>query len=214
MSTPDNNSDTPNSQQGSDEGSQQEIDYEKRFKDTQAAYTKQQQKLKAMEVENEALKKVAIPVVNIDEKKQAELDELLDSDPHAWRQEMNKLEDEATKFHNDSIATAVSEFTAQAELERRTQVLADYNKSHGVNITDEQINYDVPLRITDRLEKGEVTFEEFLDEVTDYLNLPKKVGTNTKTMGQPNLGKEGGDNTPTQDSKKKDFVESYKTMQF
>lgn len=214
MSTPEEQkpADTPNTQEP--EVTAPAIDYEKRYKDTQASYTRSQQLLKAAQAENEALKKVVTPTISISADKQKELDDLMYSDPQAWRKEMNQLEADAQKSHDDNIATAVSTVTAQAELERRAQVLAEFNQSHELNITDETIQFDVPPRLTKKLELGEVTFEQYLDDVADYLKLPKKVATANKTLEQPNLGKQGGDNTPTKTSQKKSFVEEYRKMQF
>lgn len=195
--------------------SQQQIDFEKRYKDTQAAYTKSQQELKAVKAKVDVLEKLTTPQIQIDAEAQKELDDLKYSDPDAWRAKMNNLELDARSKHQNLISTAEQQAAIQAEMDRRTQVLNEYNSSHpGFEITDEVIQLDVPTRITKKLESGELSFEDFLGEVKEFLYAPKKVGTTNKTLGQPNLGNLGGGDTPSDTSISKDIVANYKNIAY
>lgn len=210
MSTP-VNTDTP---EHSSE-SQQQIDFEKRYKDTQAAYTKSQQELKAVKAKVDVLEKLTTPQIQIDAEAQKELDDLKYSDPDAWRTKMNNLELDARSKHQNLISAAEQQAAIQAEMDRRTQVLNEYNRSHpGFEITDEVIQLDVPTRITKKLESGELSFDDFLGEVKEFLYAPKKVGTTNKTVGQPNLGNLGGGDTPSDTSISKDIVANYKNIAY
>lgn len=195
--------------------SQQQIDFEKRYKDTQAAYTKSQQELKAVKAKVDVLEKLTTPQIQIDAEAQKELDDLKYSDPDAWRAKMNNLELDARSKHQNLISTAEQQAAIQAEMDRRTQVLNEYNSSHpGFEITDEVIQLDVPTRITKKLESGELSFDDFLGEVKEFLYAPKKVGTTNKTLGQPNLGNLGGGDTPSDTSISKDIVANYKNIAY
>lgn len=195
--------------------SQQQVDYEKRYKDTQAAYTKSQQELKAAKAQVDVLEKLTTPQIQIDAETQRELDDLKYSDPDAWRTKMNNLELEARTKHQSTLSTAAQQAAMQAELERRTQVLDEYNRSHpGYEITDEVIQLDVPTRITKKLESGEISFDNFLTEVKDFLYAPKKVGTANKALGQPNLGNIGGGDTPSDTAVTLDIAANYKNIAY
>lgn len=210
MSTPVN---TDTIEQSSE--SQQQVDYEKRYKDTQAAYTKSQQELKAVTAQVDVLEKLTTPQIQIDAETQRELDDLKYSDPDAWRTKMNNLELEARTKHQSTLSTAAQQAAIQAELERRTQVLDEYNRSHpGYEITDEVIQLDVPTRITKKLESGELSFDNFLTEVKDFLYSPKKVGTANKALEQPNLGNIGGGDTPSDTAVTLDIAANYKNIAY
>lgn len=193
----------------------QQVDYEKRFKDTQAAYTKSQQELKAVKAKVEVLEKLTTPQIQLDAATQQELDDLKFSDPDAWRVKMNSIELEARQKHQSLLSEAEKAASIQAELERRTQVLNEYNRNHpGFEITDEVIQLDVPSRITKKLESGEISFDDFLVEVKDFLYSPKKVGSSNKVLNQPNLGTIGGGESPSEGAVNQDIAANYKNIAF
>jgi len=213
MGTPDVN--TATSTTSAVDSQQPKIDYEKRFKDTQAAFTKSQQALKEKEARLEALEKLTQPSLQLDEATKTELDSLKYEDPDAWRAKVNQLESEAVQKHQETLDEAGRLAAQQAELERRGQVLEEFNRSHpNIALTDEVIQYDVPPRITKKLENGEVSFEAYLEEVATYLQAPKVVGDGNKTLNQPNLSKVGGDDKPSDGAVKADIVKDYKNIVF
>lgn len=214
MGIPDNKTatSTPNTVDSSEES---KIDYEKRFKDTQAAFTRSQQALKEKEAKLAALEKLTQPSLNLDEATKAELDTLKYEDPDAWRAKVNQLEREAAQKHQETLDEAGRLAAQQAELERRAQVLEEFNSSHPtLQITDEVIQYDVPPRITKKLEDGSISFEAYLEEVHNYLNTPKVIGDGNKTLNQPDLTKTGGDSTPTKGAVDIDIAKDYADMVF
>ena len=187
---------------------------EQRRKDTQAGYTKGQQTIKALEAEKaELLKQLEQAAkVTIPQEDQERLDDLKYEDPEAWREEVNKLESKVTSESRAKLEELTGEARRAAEhsfeLERRQQVLSDFNASTNSPITDEIIANEVPPRITNKLAKGEVTFEEFLEEVTTYLGKGKAVG-NEQVLGQPNLSNVGGGVTPSDTKPEKNLSSSY-----
>jgi Skp family chaperone for outer membrane proteins len=213
MGTPEDNSATlvnDNNSQSTNGDTQPTVDWEKRFKDTQAAFTKSQQELKAKEAKLAALEEITTPRVELDAATKERLEDLKFSDPDAWRAEVNRLEAEANKAHRERLASVEAEATKQAELERRASVLASFNSYSDVKITDETIAYDIPARITKRLENGEVSFEQFLEEAASYLKAPKVVGDGNKTLEQPNLSEVGGNHSAAEYTAEPDSVASYR----
>jgi len=207
MSNPEQNADATPSQ-----GSES-VDFEKRFKDTQGAYTKSQQELKAAQAKIDILEKLAKPKVELDEATKTELDDLKYSNPDEWRARVNKLEIEAINKQQESLTLAQQEAMREAELASRAQLLDEYNRANpNLVITDDVIKYDIPPRITKKLEDGEVSFEEFLNETKNYLEKPKKIGDGNKTLNQPNLGLQGGNDAPSKDALGKDIVANYKDI--
>lgn len=195
-----------------DPATNQEVDWkaafenaEKRRKDTQAAFTKAQQTALAAKAELSVLKDMVKPGVSDEELKA--LDELMYADPKAWRLKVNSLELAKNAELQQKVTASIEQNTQQSELERRTQALAEFNVANPeIVLTDEVIQFDVPRRITSKLEKGEVSFEDFLAEVKEYLIKPKKVNT-TGVEPQPNLGDIGGGSTPN--PSKKALANSY-----
>jgi len=187
---------------------------EKRRRDTQAEFTKTRQSLKALEAEKaqlfEQLKDRTS--VSLTPEQTQELEDLKFSDPEAWRDKLNKYESEAKAKQQDELAGLTGDARkaaeAQFELERRQQVLKDFNDSSSVAITDEVIANDVPPRITKKLEDGKITFEDFLSEVKDYLSKGKVI-KNEETLNQPSLGKIGGGTTPSNEKADENLQDSY-----
>jgi hypothetical protein len=185
---------------------------EKRRRDTESAYGKARQELKAQAALVEELQQeiAARMDIQLSSDEREELEVLKYDDPEAWRKKINEYEKRARDSMQKEINEITSKASQQAEIERRKQVLQEFNESHqDAQIDDETILEDLPPRIIRRLEKGEVSFEEFLQEAYDYLVMPKKVGSPNKTMDQPNLGSVGGKNSPTKQSIVGDIEASY-----
>lgn len=216
MANPDGkNQDASSQPTGSEASKDQKIDYEKRFKDTQGAFTKSQQENKALKARMEVLEKLTAPQVELDEATKTELENLKFSDPDAWRAKLNTLEIEAQKKHKETLTEAERLAKQKAELENRARILAEFQKSHpNLVINDDVIKYDVPLRITNKLESGEISFEQYLNEVSDYLNQGKVIGDGNTTLNQPNLKDVGGGDTPTDSAVQRDIVKDYANIVF
>ena len=203
--------------------STQTVDYEKRFKDTQAFATKiaqekadKERELEELKAELSVLKTTAKPSLTIDAQMQSELEDLKYSDPDAWRTRVNELETKANAEFNSKIAEAKQLSSQQLELQRRANVLAQFQTEHpDVELTDELLHLDIPQRIVKELENGKVTYEEFLNNVYSYVKTPKVIGSTTKTLEQPNLSKTGGDDTPTKNSSgNQNIIQTYENMEF
>ena len=208
MSTPELNSDTQvNNADNSGEQTNPEpaVDWEKRYRDTQAEFTRKAQEAAALKAKLKVYEETAKPTMHIPSDKQQELEDLKYSDPEAWRAEMNKLEEAYKADLNKKIEATANELT---ELERRELVLKDFYASHPGFVLDDQ---DIPPRISNKLAKGEITFEQFLSETYEFLHKPRKIATGDKPLNQPNLSKVGGGDTPDANAIKLDAVTSYKS---
>lgn len=220
MSTPDDNkSATQSSQTDSTEPTEETWEEkaaqaDKRYRDTQSAYTKGQQALKAQEAENAELRKQleANTKVNISAEDQVELDALMYEDPKAWREKMNSLEKSnlgESRANLDELTGKAREAAErQFELDRRQQVLKEFNDSAKVPITEELLAAEVPPRITNKLAEGKISFEEFLQEVATYVGTGKVVG-NPATIEQPNMSNLGGGTTPSDMKPEKSVSANY-----
>jgi len=191
------------------------VTLEHRRRNTQASYTTNQQKNKALEAENSKLTEILSGAthVEIPKEDQERLGELMYEDPVAWRKEMDAIEKKSIGEHRAKIAELTGEAKDAAgqsfELDRRQQVLKDFNDSAKVTITEELIANEVPPRITNKLAKGEISFEDFLQEVATYVGKDKVVGNET-TLDQPNMNNLGGKDIPDNLKPEKGLAENYK----
>lgn len=189
----------------------------KRQRDTQSAYTKGQQRNKALEAENSQLasswEKDAVS--SLDPSEKARLDELKFQDPDQWRNEIATLEDaNRTKFKakRDKIA---ADSSAESELERRESVLADYNAANpDTQLTDDVIANDLPPRITNKLANAEITFDEFLQEAHTFLNKGAKLAPGKKAPDDPSLADSRGTDSPSQEAFEEQNKSEYKDAIF
>lgn len=190
---------------------------EKRHRDTQSAFTKAQQRAKALEEENAKLASSweADAVSNLSATEQARLEELKTQDPDAWRAEITVLEEsKKTKFAEKR--QSISKEAQQAvELQNRQALLDQYNSEHPeTQLTDEVIENDIPPRITKQLEKGEITFEEFVAKCDKFLNKPKKIATEGEVDEEPTFARSGGGSKPSESAVTAQDTNDYKTEIF
>lgn len=194
--------------EGNQGGNQGVIDWEKRYKDTQSAFTKKAQELASLKAKVKILEENAKPVTVVPDDRKDELEDLKYNDPDAWRLEMNKLEEDSLKQINKQIESKTADML---ELERRQQVLEEFYAEHPGFVLDDQ---DIPPRISKKLADGQITFEQFLVESYEYVTKGRKIAPGGKTLGQPNLNKIGGGDSPSQHAQVQSTVQSYKNEIF
>ena len=203
--------------EGTDEAVAFAATAEIRRRDTQSAYTKNQQKLKALETENNKLATSweSDAVSNLSNSEQARLEELKVQDPDTWRTEITKIEDDKrTKFKEKR--QAISEEANQlTELERRGLQLEQFNKENpDLQITDDVIENDIPPRITRKLEQGEIQFDEYLAEVSTYLAKGKKINPGETPPKEPSFKDSRGGQTPSKEAIDAQNSDNYKNEIF
>lgn len=173
---------------------------EKRRRDTQAEFTKTQKAKIALEAENAKLRETLLKQTIVFSPEEAEeLEDLKLENPEKWRQRLNELEQKAIENRQTSISTISTEVKTQAELNfevsLRGQVLEDFNKFHGISLTEELLTEEVPNRITKKLVDGKVSYEEYLEECFTYLKTNKAI-KEEQVMENPNLNRISGGKEP------------------
>ena len=196
-----------------DEPTQYAVTAERRRRDTQAAYSKAQGKLKALEVENTELAKGWESDVagNLSATQRAELEELKATDPDQWRQKLNDYETEARTAFGEKRTEISKKASHETELESRTRLLEEFNTANPtIAVTDELLENDIPPRLTKQLANGDVDFGQFLANVKEYLGKGKVIAKGDVPPNDPNLANSGGTSTPSEQSVNKEMHTSYK----
>ena len=168
-----------------------------RRRDTQATFTQNQQKLRALEAENKTLmsqwEKDAVSVLSPSD--YTRLDELKNQNPDEWREELGILEKTKKDELLEKQKIIKSEAAKQVALATRKAQLDSYNALNPSNkITDDVIANDIPPRIVKKLENNEIEFEQWLEEVGTYLKTPKKIKDANTVEREPEFSKAGSPN--------------------
>lgn len=183
-----------------------------RRRDTQAEYTKSQQKLRQVEQLSDKLTEeleTAI-VSSVSATEQARLAELKHSNPDAWLTELRKLEDTAKGQAKERIDQVRNTTNALTETERRAQVLQDFLQANpGINIDDDVITNDIPPRLTKQLADGKITFEKFLEESAKILKGETVIKPGEKAPNLPDMSKVAGGNNADSASRSKQSDNDY-----
>ena len=201
---------TTNTEIQNQDAAQAQIDWEKRFKDTQAAFTKSRQELAATKAELLAAKEMQQFTMPADVK--ARLDELKFSDPDAWRVEMNAFEQSKTAKFNEISANNTQAILSELNQEDRVQTLQEFNSLHGVEITESLLQNEIPNRIHNELNSGTIDYATYLAKCVEYMRTPKVIAGTQEVLGQPNIGKIGGGATPGEAASNLNIETAYKSM--
>jgi len=192
----------------------------KSYRDTQSSYTKNQQTVKELEAEGTALReqlaKHSTKPLELTTEQQSELDKLYVDNPNAWRAKMNMLEKQSKDAIQEELTTVTKKVTEEAgaefELARRYDYLEEFNGSRATPITTDILDNDIPNRINAKLANGKVTFEEYLAEVSDYLDKGQVVSKGTPAS-TTDLNKANGGAVATEVTEKEGVLD-YTSMTF
>ena len=198
--------------EGTDEATAFSVRSEIRRRDTQASFTKGQQRVKALEAENDKLTSSweSDAVSNLSSTEQAKLEELKVQDPEAWRAEISNIEEAKRVKFKEKRADISKEASNMTELERRTAQLEQFNTDNPtLAITDDVIQNDIPPRITKKLEAGEIQFDEYLTEVKNYLGKNKVIAKGEKALDEPDFKNARGSGNPSKEAVEKQNSTDY-----
>lgn len=176
------------------------VNSERRRRDTQAGFTRLSQEKARLEAENKHLaegwQKDFSSSLSVE--LQAELEELKVTDPEAWRQKLNDLENQRQTQFNETRKSIQQKAVGESELDYRQRALEEFALAHpDLELTDDVVKNDIPPRITKQLEAGEITFGAFLDKVAEYMTKGRVVKpTEEKPTGGLDLGKAPGGSHP------------------
>lgn len=186
---------------------------EKRRRDTQSALAKTREKVSVLEAErDEFVKEFETHMKNtLTPTQMAELNELKVTDPDAWLEKKREYEE----ANNTTIAAKKTDVSAKAqkaaELERRKALLEAFNEQNPtIKITDEVLKNDVPPRFLQKLEAGEIEFDQFLTDVGNYLTTNKVLLSGEQAPNIPDMSKAAGSTNPTAAAIDSEVRNSYK----
>lgn len=173
---------------------------EKRRRDTQAEFTKVNKSKLALEAENALLKETLLKQsIVFSPEEVEELEDLKLENPEQWRQRLNELEQKTIQERQTKINSVSTEVKTQAEknfeVSMQGKVLEEFNKFHGISLTEELLADEVPNRITKKLVEGKVSYEEYLEESFTYLKTNKAIKEES-VMDDPNLNRVSGGREP------------------
>lgn len=198
--------------EGVDEQTMFAVTSERRYRDTQSAYTRAQQEAKRQEAIAGGLQeKLLQSEVVLTKEQKFELNDLKKTDPEAWRAKLNEYE----TANQDQLSTELEEIRTtsanKGELEVRKDQMAAWSESTGITLTDEVVANDLPPRFMKQLEEGNITFEEFLDEAGKFLKAEKVIQGSTESTDDDtkSLGRVAGGSEPSTQAQEGDFDESY-----
>ena len=183
-----------------------------RFRDTQSAFTKGQQRIQALESENTQLANTWADEVSkhLTSDQQDELEELKHTDQEAWREKINMYEGQNASRVKEKHTRIKEKAHKETGLQQRERLLTEYNEANPqFALTDDVIDNDIPPRITKKLESGKITFEEFLQEAHHFLSAGKVIEQGDAAPNDINLGKAGGDHKPSDIAVAGSIKESY-----
>lgn len=186
---------------------------ERRRRDTQSSYTKLSQENIRLTAETKLLADAWATdfSAKLDPKVQAELEDLKITDPDAWRSKLNELEQQRQASFNEQRTSIQQKAQGESELDYRTRLLADFSTANPeLQLTDDVIKNDIPPRLTNQLEKGEISFGDFLEKTKEYLTKGRVVAPTTeKPNAEKNLGKVAGSDHPSDDAVSRQLSNQY-----
>lgn len=199
-----------------DEPTKFAVTAERRYRDTQGAFTRSRQELKRQEAIAQGLQdKLLSSSVELTKEQKYELNELKKRDPEKWRSKLNEYEEQGKEHLAKELDEIRSKSANKSELEVRKEQMAAWSENTGIELTDEVVENDLPPRFMKELEAGKITFEEFLDKAGTFLKTPKVIaGTDDDEKNPPNFNNVAGGQEPSNAAQEGDFVETYEKTLF
>lgn len=189
---------------------------ERRLRDTHAAFHKSQKELKGLKNTAEALEQRILErtEVPLTADQRAELTELKEKDPEAWRAKLNEYETVGKQSLKDELAQIRKESSTKSEIEIRQEQMAAWSAETGIELNDEIVANELPPKFVKELQNGDVTFEQFLEKAGNFLG--KKATTVPPENEDPikDLNSVAGDTEPTKTAQLHQDSEDYSKTVF
>ena len=201
-----------------DEATLYAVTSERRYRDTQGAYTRSQQEVKKQAAMADALEEHILThsETPLTADQRDELADLKLNDPEAWREKLNTYEQTGKATIGESLAKIRAESSAKGELEIRTEQMAAWSDQTGIVLTDDVVENDIPPRLKRELESGALSFDDFLVKAGEYLSATKVIqgATDTEDPGIKSLGTVAGGSEPSNEANEGDFAAGYEKTVF
>lgn len=159
-----------------DEPTKYAVTAEKRRRDTQSAYSRAQQEIKTLKSENSAAWEILAKEVTVDltVEEQTELEELKTVDLEKWRLRLNELDSKKNEKVSKTKKEVKEKSAREIELQARVDLIKAHNEANPDHqLTDDVIENDIPPRYLKDLEKGTISFEEFITKSSTFLKKGK-----------------------------------------
>lgn len=185
---------------------------ERRYRDTQGAFTRSQQELKKQMAIAEGLEaKLLESEVALTKEQRYELNELKKTNPDAWREKLNEYETKNKTVLSKELEKIRKESSNKGELEVRKELMEAWSKDTGIVLTDEIVDNELPPKFKKELEVGRITFEQFLDKAGNFLKAAKVIEGSTESTenDEKSLSDVAGGREPSKEAQEGDFDETY-----
>lgn len=188
------------------------ITAERRYRDTQGAFTRSQQELKKQMAIAEGLEaKLLESEVALTKEQKFELNELKKTNPDAWRAKLNEYETKNKNVLSKELEKIRKESSNKGELEVRKELMAAWSKDTGIVLTDEIVDDELPPKFKKELEVGKITFEQFLEKAGNFLTSQKVIQNSEESTenDEKNLSEVAGGREPSKAAQEGDFDQTY-----
>ena len=169
---------------------------EKRSRGHQAKAIERHQENTALLATNEVLNGQLTQGNQLTAEQTDELEDLKFTDSDAYFTKRTQYEKEAAVTVAGKLKeltdTASAKAVADLTLSERKDVLADFESSTGIKLTDDVMQNDVPPRLQAKI--NSLPFSDYLQEVASYLSKTKVVKPTDDGIDQTNLEKLNGGN--------------------
>lgn len=191
---------------------------ERRYRDTQSAYTKAQQEAKKLSAVNKGLTDhmVKSATLHITPEQKTELEKLKRDDPEKWRIKLDKYEEESQNILKNKLTEIETESSNKSELEIRQEKFKAFTENTGIELNDEIVDNELPPKYKRQLEKGEIDFDTFLEQASTFLKADKVIeGTTDEDEDEEkDLSSVAGGQEPDVTAQEKDLDATYEKTVF
>ncbi len=155
-------------------------------------------------------KELSVP--KLDKTTTDRLNDLKYSDPDAWRKEMDSLEsvnDKQISEHLEVVSKQNRDLTRKEQLNEAHTSLAGKHSDFAKVINSNTLLSDIPPRITNKYESGDMTAEDYLEQAYKFITAQKGISNPADLSGKPNLNNATGGSTPDPSAVDRDLNKSY-----
>lgn len=181
-----------------------DVDYKALYETTENRRKEAQSALTPVQQENARLKAQlavgnSVPM-QLPVEEQERLDDLMYSDPQAWRVEANKAEQTLKQNYEAAVETKQGEIIAEMTQEQIVQRTKDFFATKP-DVDPKTVIDIMPKKLQEQLDNGDITLDEYLQKGVDLL----KGATVASVLApnSPNLSDVAGDRKPSSEAIKK-----------
>jgi len=187
----------------------------KRFKDTQAAYTRARQEVAALKAEIKVLKEELQKAVaaKLPKEELEKLENLKYENPDEWRLRMNELERMVAEQTLDGVLKKAEEVKKQTLKQMEEEIYKEFKQTHP-DFDLHQVYDQLPLGLIKRYEEGKLDYASFLEEAYTFVNSATNIKQPENPPKSVDLGAVGGSTEPSEEAKNLDINELYINADF